>query len=125
MIGGDRPIVKQVMKGDNFKLVYVFKDTPVRVDWRSEKAFCVLKNNVVVGREASISGYCETDFPCLVTGTAYMPNGNIDSVNYVIQAKFADDRQRSQLLLATEGINEYNLLCEDGQPLAYENRYTN
>mgnify|MGYP001050170086 FL=1 len=62
MIGGDRPIVKQVMKGDNFKLVYVFKDTPVRVDWRSEKAFCVLKNNVVNGREASISGYCETDF---------------------------------------------------------------
>lgn len=125
MIGGDRPIVKQVMKGDNFRLTYMFKGVPERVDWRSEKSFCVLKNNVVVGRQASINGYCETDFPCLVTGTAYFADGTVDSVNYVIQAKFADDRQRTQLLLATEGINEYPLTCEDGQLLAYENRYTN
>jgi len=125
MLGTDRPIVKTVMKGDNFKLQHIFHEAPEYVDWRTEKNDCVLKNHIQNGRVAEINGYCCTDFNCKITLTGYYANGQRDSVNFVIQPRFTDDRNRAQLLLAQTGINTYYLTCEDGQPLAYENRNTN
>jgi hypothetical protein len=121
----DRPIVKQVMKGDNFQLEHIFHVAPLYVDWVTEKTSCVLKNHIQEGRRARINGYCCTDFDCKITLTGYYADGQRVCVNYIIQTRFADNRDRAQILLGREGINEFPLCCEDGQPLAYENRNTN
>lgn len=121
----DRPIALYVMKNDNFTLKHIFHTAPEYVDWRTERADCVLMHHRQNGRVAEIDGYCGSDFATKVTLTAYYANGAKDSVNFVIHPKFYDDRNRAQILIANEGVNEYPLTCEDGQPIAYENSITN
>ena len=121
----DRPIVKVVMKGDNFVLEHTFHEAPEYVDWVTDKTSCVLKNHAHNGRVARINGYSCVDFDCKITLTGYYVDGRRDCVNFIIQTRFADPRNRAQILLGREGINEFPLTCEDGQPLAYENRNTN